>query len=116
MWSKFEKLNGEDPKSHLSPSNYDIMMNDEQSSRETIDDSSNNLTLDKQEQVKSDANSRITEKGATKNGRSDDELTLKKGESVLVTYKDEASGWLLGRRMSDGEEGLFPGNYVSAIV
>lgn len=40
----------------------------------------------------------------------DDELSLKEGEIITVTNKDE-SGWWEGTN-SQGESGLFPGNYV----
>eukprot|EP01135_Chromosphaera_perkinsii_P006118 Nk52_evm2s405 gene=Nk52_evmTU2s405 len=47
--------------------------------------------------------------------RTEDELTLVEGEKVLVTCQDE-SGWWFGRRMSDGAEGVFPGNHTQSIL
>eukprot|EP01135_Chromosphaera_perkinsii_P000011 Nk52_evm5s7 gene=Nk52_evmTU5s7 len=47
--------------------------------------------------------------------RTEDELTLEEGEKVLVTCQDK-SGWWFGRRMSDGAEGVFPGNHTQSIL
>lgn len=43
----------------------------------------------------------------------DDELTLKKGDSVIVTNKDICDGWWEGR--SNGKSGVFPNNFVELL-
>lgn len=44
-------------------------------------------------------------------GAEDDELSMKKGDIILV-FKKDLDGWWMGRNEATGNVGLFPGNYV----
>lgn len=46
------------------------------------------------------------------NANSPDELTMKKGDAILVIEFGEDDGWLKGKVVSTGQAGLFPSNYV----
>ena len=50
--------------------------------------------------------------------RSPDELTLRKAERVELVELDEgfSDGWYLGRHLTRGATGLFPGGKVSSGV
>lgn len=46
------------------------------------------------------------------NASSPDELTMKKGDAILVIGFGEDDGWWKGKVVSTGQSGLFPSNYV----
>ncbi|CAN6618973.1 protein BOB1 [Trichomonascus vanleenenianus] len=51
-------------------------------------------------------------------GRSDDELSLKKGDHIQVIENDAAfgDGWYIGRNLTTGEAGLFPKVFTTALI
>lgn len=51
-------------------------------------------------------------------GRTEDEITLKKGDHILVLENDDefGDGWYIGRNLSSKKAGLFPYVFTTALV